>query len=208
VVLGDGSGSPVVAISNAQENALLGSADLPAHSEFQYLEEPLLGVLLYAAEVPASGGDTSWSNLHLAYRRLDRRTRRKIDGLRAWSLNPYSEPERYRGTFGAGQQFTRAPAPRVLHPVVRTHPVTGRKLLAVSRLTAGIEGLGSAAESAELLLRLQRHVDRPRLYYRHRWRAGDLVVFDNRCTNHKRSAFDPRQRRLLYRVQIAGTRPF
>jgi taurine dioxygenase len=158
--------------------------------------------------VPSSGGDTSWSNLHLAYQRLDRRTRRRLEGLRAWSLDPYAQPEHFGDTFGASQRFDRTAATRVLHPLVRTHPATGRKLLAVSRLTGGIEGLGSAEESAELLGRLQRHADRPRLYHRHRWRAGDVVVFDNRCTNHKRSAFDPRQRRLLYRVQIAGSRPF
>lgn len=90
---------------------------------------------------------------------------------------------------------------------VRTHPDTGRRSLYVSYLTAGIEGM-SEEESRRTLGALLRHVDDDRYYWTHRWRPGDVVVWDNRCTNHKRTAFDPAERRVLHRVQIAGTRPF
>ena len=90
---------------------------------------------------------------------------------------------------------------------MRTRPVSGRKSLYCSTLTAGIAGWSPEA-SCYLLQKLREHVDLPHLYYNHDWRVGDVVMWDNRCTNHKRTRIAPGECRLLYRVQIAGSRPF
>ena len=205
-VLGDDRQPPVVSVSN-DPGGVLGDGELAAHSDLQYMPVPLLGSVLYAKVVPEQGGDTSWSNLHLAYDELHDDLRRRLEGLRAWAFNPYAGHRAIRDLAGPNQRYVDEELPPFFHPLVRIHPDTGRRSLYVSWLTAGVEGFDEEA-SRQLLGELIGHVDQPRFYWTHRWRAGDLVVWDNRCTNHKRSAFDPAQRRVLHRVQIAGTRPF
>lgn len=205
-VLGDETQPPVVDVSN-DPGGVLGHGELGAHSDLQYMPIPLLGSMLVAEVVPSRGGDTSWSNLHLAYDELDAELRRRIEGRRAWAFNPYAGPKAIRSLAGPDQRYVEDEVEPFFHPLVRTHPDTGRRSLYVSYLTAGIEGMPEE-ESRELLGALIRHVDADRFYWTHRWRAGDVVVWDNRCTNHRRTAFDPAERRVLRRVQIAGTRPF
>lgn len=209
-VLGDDDQPPVVPLSNYLEGGMLGNRDLFPHSDMSYLPIPLLGALLYAVEVPEAGGDTSWANLYLAYQELDGETRNKVAGLKTWSYNPYTPRFADRGADlgGTTQKFAEEDPPVFPHPIVRTHPVTGRKSLYIGGLCEEILGLDDPAEAKALLERLMAHVDQPHLYYNHDWRPGDVVIWDNRCTNHKRTAFDNTLRRLLYRVQIAGTRPF
>ena len=98
--------------------------------------------------------------------------------------------------------------PRFEHPVVRTHPVTGRKALFLGRrLNAYIQGL-TLAESEQLLDALWAYATRPELSWYQQWRVGDLVLWDNRCVMHRRDEFDPNTRRLMHRSQIKGDRPF
>jgi taurine dioxygenase len=205
-VLGDASQPPVVAVSNAP-GGVLGEDALGAHSDLQYMPIPLLGSMLVAEEIPSAGGDTSWSNLHLAYDELGAELREAIDDRRAWAFNPYAGPRALRSLAGPNQRYAEEEVEPFFHPLVRTHPDTGRRSLYVSWLTAGIEGVPED-ESRDLLAALIGHVDDDRFYWTHRWRPGDVVVWDNRCTNHKRTGFDSAERRVLHRVQIAGTRPF
>ena len=205
-VLGNESQPPVVAVSNAP-GGVLGDGELGAHSDLQYMPVPLLGSMLHAKVIPSSGGDTSWSNLHLAYDELDPALRDRIEGRRAWAFNPYAGSRAIRDLAGPNQRYVEDEVEPFFHPLVRTHPDTGRKSLYVSYLTAGIEGMDEA-ESRALLRELIHHVDDDRFYWTHQWRPGDVVVWDNRCTNHKRTSFDPSEQRVLHRVQIGGSRPF
>lgn len=205
-VLGDETQPPVVDVSN-DPGGVLGDGELGAHSDLQYMPVPLLGSILAAEVIPPAGGDTSWSNLHLAYDELDTELRRNVEGRRAWAFNPYAGSRAIRSLAGPNQRYVEEDVEPFFHPLVRVHPDTGRRSVYVSYLTAGIEGMDEA-ESRELLRQLITHVDDDRFYWTHRWRPGDVILWDNRCTNHKRTSFDPSQRRVLHRVQIAGTRPF
>ena len=205
-VLGDDTQPAVVAVSN-EPGGVLGDGELAAHSDLQYMPVPLLGSILFAERVPSEGGDTSWSNLHLAHDELPDDLRDAVEGRRAWAFNPYAGRSAIRGLAGPNQRYVEEEIEPFFHPIVRTHPDTGRRSLYISWLTAGIEGLPEA-EGRALLAQLIAHVDEPHRYWTHRWRAGDVVIWDNRCTNHKRTSFDPAERRVLHRVQIAGTRPF
>lgn len=209
-VLGDADQPPIVPISNTAEGGMLGNRDLFPHSDMSYLPVPLLGALLYAVEIPDSGGDTSFANLYQAYEELDAETKAQIEGLKAWSYNPYTPRFADRGAElgGANQKFAASDLPDFPHPIVRTHPVTGRRSLYIGGLCEEIVGMEDNEAAKALLNRLLEHVDQPQFYYTHRWVPGDLVVWDNRCTNHKRTTWDENDSRLLYRVQIAGTIPF
>ena len=209
-VLGDENQPPVVPISNFAEGGMLGNRDLFPHSDMSYLPIPLLGAVLYAQEVPPEGGDTAFANLYQAHDDLDEETRRLVADLRVWSYNPYTPKfaDRGAGLGGAGQKFVEEDLPVFPHPIVRTHPVTGRKSLYIGDLCEEIVGLEDKEQAAALLRRLREHVDEDRYYYTHKWSVGDMLVWDNRCTNHKRTTWDDAERRLMHRVQIAGTVPF
>lgn len=202
-ILGDASQPPIVAISNVVDGGLLGSIEIPPHSDLQFMPVPLRASMLYAVEVPERGGETSWANLCLAHDALDEATRAQIADLQVWAHNPYA------GEIGAGryidgdQKYVDHDVPLFPHPLARVHKPTGKRALYVSILSGGIVGMDDEEEARELLERLRSHVDQERFYYRHEWSPGDVVVWDNRCTNHKRAAFEPEQRRIMYRAQIA-----
>ncbi len=146
------------------------------HSDVSFAERPPLASALYAQEVPEAGGDTLFANQHLAFERLSAGLRRMLEGLRAVHTGrglgaALSKPEAWREH---GQ----------LHPVVRTHPETGRKALYVSRaFTLAFEDM-TPEESRPLLDLLSERATAPDLQYRHRWRPGDLVMWDNRSVLH------------------------
>jgi taurine dioxygenase len=167
--------------------------------------------MLHAIEVPAEGGDTGWANLYQAYDELPDDMKRKLANVRGVGINPYAGAA---GKWSAGtgtndgQKIVDDEVPEFPHPIVRTHPVTGRKSLYFSLFVVKLVGLDDPDEQFELLTCLREHTNRPHLYWYHQWQPGDVVVWDNRCTNHVRKAFDPSARRLLWRLQLAGTRPF
>lgn len=209
-VLGDDNQPPVVPISNYVEGGMLGNRDLFPHSDMSYLPIPLLGAMMYAVEIPPEGGDTAFANLYQAYDELDAQTKRQVAGLKSWSYNPYTPRFADRGADlgGAGQKFIDEDPPVFPHPIVRTHPETGRKSLYIGGLCEEIVGMDDEAAAKALLARLIAHVDQEHLYYTHKWKVGDVLIWDNRCTNHKRTTWDNAQKRLMYRVQIAGSVPF
>jgi taurine dioxygenase len=199
--------APVSIVSNVAEGGVLGHGELSCHSDLPYLPVPVLGSALYAIEVPSSGGETSWSNLYEAYGALDDGTKAEIANVKVCAINPMVG-RMHNVSGGSGHRYTPYRIPTFPHPLVRTHPETGRKSLFVSYASYELIGLDDPDRAQELLARLQAHVDQDRWYYTHRWRPGDLVIWDNRCTNHKRTAFNPSDRRVMRRVVMAGTVPF
>jgi taurine dioxygenase len=180
------------------------------HSDLSYKSKPSLGSLLLCREMPEIGGDTMWANMYLAYETLSDTMKSVVAPLSA--VHDYSlvYETRFAGT-AERQPLTaeqRAKTPPVEHPVVRTHPVTGRKALYVNPgFTRGIVGM-SAEESRALLDFLFRHSTRPEFVYRHRWRVRDLVFWDNRCTMHYAiNDYDFSVRRHMHRTTVVGDEP-
>jgi taurine dioxygenase len=182
------------------------------HSDFSFLEEPPMGSVLYAREAPSHGGDTLFANMYAAYEALSPGLRRVLDGLNAIHTGkPYGiggVPQDLAVSRSIGIERNNAEADReIAHPVVRVHPATGRKALFVNSIyTTRFEGM-TAAESKPLLEFLYAHATQPELTCRLRWRAGDLAVWDNRCTMHYAVNDYDGQRRLMHRTTIKGERP-
>jgi len=187
------------------------------HTDASYLKTPDMYTQLYAIEIPHDDqgvplGDTLFISTAAAYEALPSDMRQKLLKLRA--IHSF---QHHLAKKDAKGQLKRAPltdeqkakTPDVSHPVVRTHPVTGRKSLFVTEgHTARIEGL-PADESQALLDFLWEHVKQPRFMYRHKWAEGDLLVWDNCSTQHLATMdYAPHQRRRLYRAGVAGGVPF
>jgi taurine dioxygenase len=164
-----------------------------------------MGAILYALEIPPAGGDTYWANQCLAYEALPADLARRIEGRRAVHDATYNSA----GVKRKGYEDVADPrqAPGARHELVRTHPETGRRTLFLGRRrNSYVEGL-QLAESEALLDALWRHATQAQFVFRQQWRVGDVVVWDNRCTLHRRDPFDPAARRLMHRTQIkAGGR--
>jgi len=178
----------------------LGAGEAVWHTDMSYLPHPPKASVLYALEVPSSGGDTSFCSMYAAWEALPEALRRRLDGVRV----------KHDGTYNSGgytrQGITPTDDPRTspgtLHPVMFVHPETGRPALYLGRRrNAYVEGL-PLEESDALLDEIWAWATRDSSTWRHHWRVGDLVVWDNRCTMHRRDAFDPGARRVMHRTQI------
>jgi taurine dioxygenase len=180
----------------------LGSGESEWHTDMSYNEIPPRASALYAIEVPVSGGNTGFCNMYAAYDSLPEAMRQRIEGLfciHDASLNSTGALRR-----GYSEVSDPRQTPGARHPLVRVHPVTGRKCLFLGRRrNAYILGL-SVLESEVLLDTLWAHCRQPHLAWDQVWRAGDLIVWDNRCTMHRREPFAESARRLLHRTQITG----
>ena len=184
------------------------------HSDLTYLAEPTMGAALHALEVPAAGGDTLFANMYLAYESLSDEFKRLLRGLRAvHSDRSTGYYQRHRiasmDILGSADEEHEADGPsQHTHPVVRTHPETGRDLLFVSEnVTTRFEDM-TEAESRPLLDYLNRHLQRPEFTCRFRWLPGDVALWDNRCTQHKAINDYTGQRRHMRRVLISGDAPY
>ena len=144
--------------------------------------------------------------MYKAYETLPDALRAQVDGLTCHHDSSTTSVGETR--VGAETVTDVRLAPGVTHPMVRTHPVTGgRSLYLGRRRNAYVPGL-SLADSEALLDRLWAHCEKPEFAWTHRWQVGDLLIWDNRCTIHRRDAFDPASRRVMHRTQIKGDRPF
>lgn len=195
-------------VSNIRENGkLIGSladGEMHFHSDFCYMEKPSKGTFLYAMEIPAQGGDTRFLNMYKAYETLPDADKSLAEGRKA--VNAYHYEAVTRQINGAKRDL--AAHRHYAQPIVRTHPETGRKALYVNRLmTFTVEGMDEA-EGGALLDRLFDHMEQDPFIYDHKWRVGDLVLWDNRCTLHARTDFSDRERRLLRRNMVEGDRAF
>lgn len=180
------------------------------HSDTTYLETPPAATLLYAKEVPPHGGDTLFANMYLAYESLSAGMRRLLDGLTGIS-SAEKDNAFLRGDHldSGGMRSTSAEQRGYVaeHPVVRTHPITGRKALYVnSAHTVGFKGM-TAQESAPILGYLLDHLCREEFTCRFRWEEGSLAVWDNRCSQHYPLNDYHGFRRVMHRVTIKGERP-
>jgi alpha-ketoglutarate-dependent taurine dioxygenase len=204
-----GRAPDIVVVANV-DNGVLGAHELTAHADHHWTPQPSSGSFLYAIEVPSAGGATTFYNLAAAYDALDAETRHQIDGLQLITYNPFL---RAKSPLPDGRPLYRTPditplEPNLAHPLVRTHPDSGRKILFLGAGTeVEIPGYDPTL-GAELIARLRRHLAEPRFNYAHTWSVGDIIYWDNQATLHGRSSFDGNARRVLKRISLAGSRPF
>jgi taurine dioxygenase len=187
---------------NGEPIGSLGDGEAVWHTDMSYLDMPPKASMLYSLEIPTSGGNTSFCSMYAIYDALPAKLRERIASLKI----------KHDGTYNSGgyvrQGVTPTDDPRTspgaLHPLVCTHPDTGRRMLYLGRRRNAYIGGLELAESEALLDELWSYVDLPQFSWEHVWRVGDLVLWDNRCTMHRRDAFDPEQRRIMHRTQVKG----
>lgn len=178
------------------------------HTDLSYMKTPSFGSLLYALEIPETGGDTMFSNMYKAYDVLSEPLKALFEDMHA--VHDFAHTQRtYIATAGLTKPASAeqlAKTPPVEQPLVRTHPDTGRKSLYVSPgMMTGIIGL-APHESQAIIKFLVEHTTRPEFVYRHQWRQGDLVFWDNWASMHCAiNDYDPDDRRLMHRTTIKGT---
>jgi taurine dioxygenase len=194
----------IYVISNVVEQGVaigsLGAGEAVWHTDMSYLAHPPKASVLYALEVPATGGDTAFCTMYGAWEAMPSALQRRLAGLRIKHDATYNSG----GYVREGVVPTDDPrtAPGVLHPLIYAHPDTGRLGLYLGRRrNAYLEGL-PLDESDALLDEIWASVTDPVHTWTHHWRAGDVVLWDNRCTMHRRDAFDPAARRVMHRTQI------
>lgn len=181
------------------------------HTDVTFIETPPAGAILAAKELPSTGGDTLWTSGIAAYEALSVPFRQLLSGLRAEHDFRKSFPEyKYRKTEEEHQRWREAVAknPPLLHPVVRTHPVSGKQALFVNEgFTTRIVDV-SEKESEALLSFLFAHITKPEFQVRWRWQPNDIAIWDNRVTQHYANADYLPQRRIMHRATILGDKPF
>jgi taurine dioxygenase len=178
------------------------------HSDTAYLDLPPMASMLIAREVPPAGGDTLFASMYLAYDTLSEGMKRLLEGLRGINSSASADVSKTRedrmkdsGRADARQEYVAS------HPIVRTHPETGRKALYVNVAhTVGIEGL-TREESAPILDVLFRHQVKPEFTCRFRWRPRSIAFWDNRCVQHNAVNDYQGHRRLMHRITLAGDKP-
>lgn len=197
-------------ISNVVENGVqigaLGALESEWHTDMSYNPVPPDASLLYSLEVPPSGGETGFANMYLAYETLAEDLKQAIRDRHCIHDATYTSAGGLRK--GSKEVTDIREAPGARHPMVRTHPVTGRNALFLGRRrNAYIIGL-SVEESERVLDALWAHATKQEFSFSHQWRVGDLLLWDNRCAMHRRDAFDNSARRIMHRTQVKGTKPF
>jgi taurine dioxygenase len=201
-----GSTPDIVLVANI-EGGYTGSGELSAHSDHHWTPYPSKASFLYALEIPKSGGDTYWSNQYKVYADLDEETRQQIEHLQLITYNPFKRE------FGSERPLYRTPdiepvSNAFAHPLVGTHPETGRKFLYLDEATEVEIVDFDPVEGQKLIAKLRAHQKQSHYFYQHRWSVGDIVLWDNYATLHYRPAFNPEERRVLKRISLAGGRPF
>lgn len=196
----------IYVVSNVTENGVpigsLGSGEAVWHTDMSYISDPPKASMLYALEVPPRGGDTGFVNMYRAYEVLPEKLKRRIAGLKLKHDGTYNSG----GYLRQGVEAVDDPVNSVgaLHPLVCRHPESGRRVLYLGRRrNAYIVGV-PLSESEALLDELWSYATREELTWYNQWRVGDLVMWDNRCTMHRRDSFDAGDRRIMHRTQIKG----
>jgi taurine dioxygenase len=187
---------------NGEPIGSLGAGEAVWHTDMSYLDVPPMASALYSLEVPPSGGNTSFCSMYAIHNALPAEMKCRIAPLKIKHDGTYNSG----GFLRQGVAATDDPrsSPGAVHPLVCTHPDTGRRMLYLGRRrNAYLMGL-ELAESEALLDELWTFVDRPEFKWEHVWKVGDLVMWDNRCTMHRRDPFDDTARRVMHRTQIKG----
>jgi taurine dioxygenase len=191
---------------NGQPIGSLGAGEAVWHTDMSYLQDPPKASMLYALELPPKGGNTGFVSMYAAYEALPAALQQRIRGMSLKHDGTYNSGGYVRqGVDAVDDPLT---SPGAVHPIVCKHPETGRSVLYLGRRrNAYITGL-PLAESEALLDELWSYADREELAWYNQWRVGDLVLWDNRCTMHRRDPFDSNARRIMHRTQVKGeTRP-
>jgi len=196
----------IYVVSNVIENGVaigsLGAGEAVWHTDMSYLEDPPKASMLYALEVPPAGGDTWFSNMYTVFETLPPGLKGRAEKLMIKHDGTYNSGGYVR--LGVTPTDDPRASPGAVHPLVCRHPESGRRCLYLGRRrNAYLMGL-DLSESEALLDQLWECATKPELAWTHHWRVGDLVMWDNRCTMHRRDPFDNASRRVMHRTQIKG----
>ena len=196
-------------ISNVVEDGrpigALGAGEAVWHIDMSYNPVPPLGSALYALEVPPTGGDTGFLNCYAAYDTLPDSLKARIEGLTLKHDATLNSAGMLRSHHQAVTDVTSSPG--AIHPAYHVHPETGRRALYLGRRKHGYVVGMAPQESEKLLNELWAHAQQDAFAWHHKWRVGDLVLWDNRCVMHRRDPFDNSARRIMHRTQIKGSIP-
>ncbi len=206
----DSVGSIVIVGNQAHEyaNAYLGNQEVLPHSDHQWLQCPSSASLLYALDIENDAAPTVWFDMVQAYKQLDSEMRTMLDGLKLITFNPFYRPFGSVSAKYVDPTQDIPPGETFPHPVIRTHPFTGEKILYLN-LAYELAFAGLPYDTgSQLFWSLHDHVVNLQYRYEHQWKNGDLVLWDNRATIHYRPAFESQVRRVLKRVTIGGEIPF
>lgn len=180
----------------------LGASEAVWHTDMSYNERPPKGACLYAVEIPPAGGDTEFLNMYLAYDTLPEKLKERARTLHCVHDASRNSAGELRQGYADAMDVSETVG--AIHPIVKEHPVTRKPSLFLGRRrNAYLVGL-PLDESEALLDELWRHAVNRDFVWTQVWRLGDVVMWDNRCTMHRRDGFDPNARRLMYRTQISG----
>jgi taurine dioxygenase len=201
----------VTVVTNVKENGspvgILGDGEIVWHADFSFKERPTAARMLLAVELPPSEqGNTHFLNCYAAYDSLPQALKSRISRKTIKQANIVDTAMKLRPGATLDDDIRTTPGPS--HPIVSTHPETGCNMLFLGRRHGAYVNGCTLDESEALLNALWEHCTQPRFCYEHRWAVGDVVVWDNRATLHRREAFDPASRRVLYAVQVEGHRPY
>jgi taurine dioxygenase len=200
----------VLVVSNVKEDGRpLGQekAGRNWHTDYQFLAEPASGSFLHAIEVPPDQGDTLFIGMNSVYDALPAETRKRVAGLNVVHSRTQTWPILYPHRPALSPEEA-ARTPDIVHPLVRSHPETGRQCLYLGDVMWSVEGM-DLEEGQALLRELYEFATQDRFVYAYRWRPGDAVLWDNRCTMHCATPFaEETYRRLMYRTTAQGDRPF
>ena len=202
----------VTVVSNVKEGdktiGILGDGEVVWHSDFSFKEKPTAARMLVAMEVPPQelGGNTFFLNCYAAFDALPRALKQRISRMTIKQANIIDTAMKLRPGASLDDDVRTTPGPS--HPIISTHPETGHNMIFLGRRHAAYVNGCSLEESEALLEELWALCTQPRFCYEHRWAAGDVVVWDNRATLHRRDAFDSTSRRVLYAAQVEGHRPY
>jgi taurine dioxygenase len=202
----------VTVVSNLKRDGkpvgILGDGEVVWHSDFSFKECPTAARMLIAMEVPPRelGGNTYFLSCYAAYDALSQDMKRRISGMTIKQADIVDTAMKVRAGMSLDMDFRSVPGPS--HPIISTHPETGHNMIFLGRRHGSYVNGCSLEESEALLNELWAHCTQPRFWYEHKWSVGDVVVWDNRATLHRREPFDPDSRRLLYAAQVEGHRPY
>jgi len=194
----------IYVVSNVMERGIpigsLGAGEAVWHTDMSYLDSPPKASMLYALEVPPAGGDTHFCNMYRAYESLPDALKQRVAALTL----------KHDATYNSGGYVRQGLTPSddpvssagVYHSLVRAHPETGRRALYLGRRRNAYIGGLPLGESEALLDELWSYATRDEITWFNHWQPGDVVLWDNRCTMHRRDSFDPSSRRIMHRTQI------
>ena len=198
-------------ISNVVEDGMArgeaGDGELKWHTDHGFMERPAGFTMLLAREVPATGGDTSFLNMYRAYEELPDDLRARVEGRSVKHQASHSSTGQRRPGWLDLESDDPRDLPGAIHPIVRTRPETGRKALFLGRRFGSYVPPLPLDEREALLDELWAHATRPEFAWTQRWQVGDLIIWDNRCTMHRRDGFAGHGRRRMHRLMTRGDRP-